>query len=145
MWFLITVILLFISKKRNNRKFTIFPSSVPQVQKKCRKNIQNENTKYICDLFPFVIFKREILTCMFTEQRSPFLIPIGEMDFFFFFFLLLLLLFCAVLLITVLFLFQKAAINNTLISKSDYVILCCEINKCIINVIIVKPWLFLWL
>ncbi len=68
---------------------------------------------------------------MFTEQRSPFLIPIGEMD--------LLLLFCAVLLITVLFLFQKAAINNTLISKSDYVILCCEINKCIINVIIVKP------
>ncbi len=42
------------------------------------------NTKYICDLFPFVIFKREILTWMFTEQRSPFLIPIGEMDFFFF-------------------------------------------------------------
>ncbi len=34
--------------------FTIFPISVPQVQKKCRKNIQN----------------------MFTEQRSPFLIPI---------------------------------------------------------------------
>ncbi len=48
---------------------------------------------------------------MFIEQRSPFLIPIEEMDFF------SLLLFCAVLLVTVLFLFQKAAINNTLISK----------------------------
>ncbi len=47
-------------------------------------------------------------------------------------------LFCAVLLVTVLFLFQKAAINNTLISK-DYVILCCEINKCVIIVIILKP------
>ncbi len=32
--------------------FTIFQSSVPQAQKKCRKNIQNENTKYICDLLP---------------------------------------------------------------------------------------------
>ncbi len=47
-------------------------------------------------------------------------------------------LFCAVLLVTVLFLFQKAAINNTLISK-DYVILCCEMNKCVIIVIILKP------
>ncbi len=33
---------------------------------KGRKNIQNENTEYICDLFPHVIFKREILTWMFT-------------------------------------------------------------------------------
>ncbi len=66
---------------------------------------------------------------MFTEQRSPFLIPIGEEDFF-----SLVLLFCAVLLVTVLFLFQKE-INNTLISSVN-VILCCEINKCII---IVKP------
>ncbi len=42
-----------------------------------------------------------------------FLIPIiGEMDVF-----SLVLLFCAILLVTVLFLFQKAAINNTLISK----------------------------
>ncbi len=41
-----------------------------------------------------------------------FLIPIGEMDFF-----SLVLIFCAVLLVTVLFLFQKAATNNTLISK----------------------------
>ncbi len=70
------------------------------------------NTKYICDLFPFVIFKREILSWMFTEQRSHILITIGEMDF-----LSLELLFCAVLLVTVLFLFQKAEINNTLISK----------------------------
>ncbi len=50
---------------------------------------------------------------MFTEQRSHFLIPIGEMDFFSPFVLFL----CAVLLVTVLFLFQKASINNTLISK----------------------------
>ncbi len=49
---------------------------------------------------------------MFTEKRSPFLIPIGEIDFF-----SLVLLFCAVLLVTVLFLIRKAAINNTLISK----------------------------
>ncbi len=42
-----------------------------------------------------------------------FLISIGEMDFFF----SLVLLFCAALLLTVLFPFQKAAINNTLISK----------------------------
>ncbi len=49
---------------------------------------------------------------MFIEQRSPFLIPIGEMDIF-----SLVLLFCAVLLVTVLFLFQKTAINNSLISK----------------------------
>ncbi len=41
-----------------------------------------------------------------------FFISIEEMDFF-----SLVLLFWAVLLVTVLFLFQKAAINNTLISK----------------------------
>ncbi len=52
---------------------------------------------------------------MFTEQRSPFIIPIGEMDFFY----SLVLLICAALLLTVLFLFQKAAINNTLISKES--------------------------
>ncbi len=36
-----------------------------------------------------------------------------------FFFYSLVLLFCAALLLTVLFLFQKAAINNTLISKES--------------------------
>ncbi len=46
------------------------------------------------------------------RAEVTFLIPIGEMDFF-----SLVLLFCAVLLVTVLFLFQKAATNNTLISK----------------------------
>ncbi len=46
------------------------------------------------------------------KAEVTFLIPIGEMDFF-----SLELLFCAVLLVTVLFLFQKAEINNTLISK----------------------------
>ncbi len=44
-----------------------------------------------------------------------FLIPIEEMDFF----NSLELLFCAALLLTVLFLFQKEAINNTLISKES--------------------------
>ncbi len=61
--------------------------------------------------FHLLFFKREKLASMFIEQRSPFLIPIEEMNFF------SLLLFCAVLLVTVLFLFQKTAINNTLISK----------------------------
>ncbi len=79
-----------LNKKLNSPSF---PSSVPQFQKKCRKNIQNGNTKYICEIFQFVIFNRD-----------------G-------FFFSLVLLFCAVLLVTVLFLFQKAAINNTLISK----------------------------
>ncbi len=46
------------------------------------------------------------------RAEVTFLIPIGEMDFF-----SLVLLFLDVLLVTVLFLFQKAAINNTLISK----------------------------
>ncbi len=50
---------------------------------------------------------------MFTEQMSPFIIPIEEM----FFYYSLVLLFCAALLVTVLFLFQMAGINNTLISK----------------------------
>ncbi len=50
---------------------------------------------------------------IFTEQMSPFLIPIGNRTFF----SLVFLLFCAELLVTVLFLFQKAATNNTLMSK----------------------------
>ncbi len=45
------------------------------------------------------------------RAEVTFLIPIEEMDF------SLVLLFWAVLLVTVLFLFQKAAINNTLISR----------------------------
>ncbi len=62
------VMVLFISKK--NRLFSKFCNSGP---KEMWKNIQNENTKYICGiLFPFVIFKREILTWMFIEQMSPF-------------------------------------------------------------------------
>ncbi len=50
---------------------------------------------------------------MFTEQMSPFLNSNGK-DVLLFVFCLLC---CAVLLFTVLFLFQKPAINNTLISK----------------------------
>ncbi len=60
---------------------------------------------------------------MFTEQRSPF--NSNRRDGFVY---SLVLLFCAALLLTVLFLFQKAAINNTLISK-EFVMLCCEINN----------------
>ncbi len=56
---------------------------------KFRKIIQNENTKYICDLFPFVIFKREILTDVYRADVT-FLIPIEEMDFFLFFSIIIL-------------------------------------------------------
>ncbi len=81
-------------------KSIFFSPSFQVLYLRSKRNVERIykiNTKYICDLFPFVIFKREILTWMFTEQRSPFLIPIGEMDFF-----SLELLFCAVLLVTVL-------------------------------------------
>ncbi len=61
------------------------------------------NTKYICDLFPFVIFKREILdmdvyraeVTFFNCNRRDGLFSLD-------------LLFGAVLLVTVLFRFQKA-------------------------------------
>ncbi len=66
-----------------------FPSSVPQVHKKCWKIIQNENTINICDLFPCVIFKREILTDVYRADVT-FLIPIEEMDFFLFFSIIIL-------------------------------------------------------
>ncbi len=49
----------------------MIPSSVAQVQKKCRKNIQNENTKYIFYLFAF-IFKREILTDVYRAAVTLF-------------------------------------------------------------------------
>ncbi len=52
---------------------------------------------------------------MFTEQMSPYLIQIEEMDFFY----SLVLLFCAALFVTVLFLFPEAAIYNTFISKES--------------------------
>ncbi len=58
---------------------------------------------------------------MFTEQ----LFNSNRRDGFFFYSLVLL--FCALLLVSVLFLFQKAAINNTLISK-----------KCLCDFYIVK-------
>ncbi len=37
----------------------------------------------MCELFPFVIFKREIMTDVYRADVT-FLIPIEEMDFFFF-------------------------------------------------------------
>ncbi len=36
------------------------------------------------------------------------------------------------------FLFQTAAINKTLYLKRVYAILCCEMNKCIIIIIIIS-------
>ncbi len=82
MWFILPVIVLFISKKI---KITIFPISVPQVQKKCRKNIQNENTKYICDVFHLLSSKRKWNTDMHVYRAEvTFLIWIGEIPCFFF-------------------------------------------------------------
>ncbi len=52
---------------------------------------------------------------MFTEQMSPFFHSNRRDGLLF----SLVLLFCAVLLVTVLLLFQKAAINNTFISKAS--------------------------
>ncbi len=72
----------------------------------------NQNIKYICVLFPFVIFKKELLTWMFTEQRSPFFIPIEEMEFFFFSIIIL----CCIIAYCVISV-SKAAIHNILISK----------------------------
>ncbi len=69
------------------------------------KNVQTENMTYFCDLFPFLIL-REILSWMFIEQRSPFLILMLRDGLLF-----------NIMLVTVLFLFQKLAINNTLTSK----------------------------
>ncbi len=44
--------------------------------------IQNENTKLICDLFPFVIFKREILTDVYRAEVTFIISIIGERDLF---------------------------------------------------------------
>ncbi len=69
------------------------------------KNVQTENIKNICDLFIFAIVKIEILSWMFTEQRSSFFFTSNGRDglLFVFYFLL----FCAALLVTVLFRFQN--------------------------------------
>ncbi len=45
------------------KKIYFFPSSVPQVQKKCRKNIPNENTKYICN-YTYNNYSIIILSCI---------------------------------------------------------------------------------
>ncbi len=44
--------------------------------------IQNENTKFICDLFPFVIFKREILMDVYRAEVTFIISIIGERDLF---------------------------------------------------------------
>ncbi len=54
-----------------------------------------------------LLFSREILSWMFTEQRSTFYSNGKDGLFFVFLLLLLLLLLCAVLLVTVLVLFQN--------------------------------------
>ncbi len=104
--------------------FTIFPSSVPQVQNKCRKNIVTSvpvshqrrpgNGGRTPALPRYRLIGPSCSSSAGSVYRAEvtFLIPIGEMDIF-----SLVLLFCAVILVTVLFLFQKAATNNTLIPK----------------------------
>ncbi len=82
----------------------LFPSSAPQVHKKCRKNIQNEKTKYFCDLFPFVIFKRQILTLHVYRADVTFLIPIEEIS------------------------VSKGSNKYNFNIYREFVILCCEIN-----------------
>ncbi len=74
----------------------------------------------MCDLLP-LIFSKGNTDMDVYRARVTFLFLIGEVDFF-----SLVLLFGAVLLVTVLFRFQKAAINNALISKR-VCILCCEL------------------
>ncbi len=79
------------------KTFTIFPSSVPQVHKKCRKIVQNEKCIY---LFPFVIDKYIYFLLLFSKGKYTdmdvyradvtFLIPIGEMDFFLFIIMIIL-------------------------------------------------------
>ncbi len=93
--------------------FPIFTSSVLQVQIKCRKNIKNESTKFICDLFPFVIFKREILTDVYRSEVT-FFIPIREMDFFFFSIIIL----CCIIVYSVISV-SKGSNKYTLISKES--------------------------
>ncbi len=67
-----------------------------------------------CDLFPFVIFKREYRQgCL--QSRVHLFNKKKEMDFFSFS-----ILFCAVSLVTVLLMFQKATINNNFISKEVF-------------------------
>ncbi len=69
----------------------MFPSSLPQVQKKC-KEVQTENTKYFCDFFfPFVIFKRGDTDMDVYRTEVTFLITLGEMDFLFVFIIIIIL------------------------------------------------------
>ncbi len=70
----------------------MFPNSLPQVEKHI-KNVQTENIKNLCHLFPLVIFKREIVMDVYRTEVT-FFIPMGEMDF-------CLLWFFAVFLVTV--------------------------------------------
>ncbi len=98
-------------KKIKNQNQKIFPSTVPQVHKKYRKKLPNENTKYICDLISICYFQK-INTDMFTEQRSSFFNSNRRDGLFFFFSRLLLL--CAVLLVTVL---QRWKVTNYIYSR----------------------------
>ncbi len=71
----------------------------------------NQNIKYICGLFPFVIFKREILTDVYRAAVTFF--NSNRRDGIFFFSIIILCCIIGYCVISV----SEAAIHNTLISK----------------------------
>ncbi len=50
----------------------MFPNSLPQVENKYFKNVQTENIKNLCHLFPLVIFKREIVMDVYRTEVTFF-------------------------------------------------------------------------
>ncbi len=78
MWFVIPVVVLFISLKM----FTIFPRSLPQVHKKCRNYTKWKHHKHLWSISICYIQKGN--TDSDVYRADVFLIPIEEMDFFFF-------------------------------------------------------------
>ncbi len=79
-----------IHKSKTNK---IFFSPCFQVlylrSKRNVKNVQTENTKYFCDFFPFVIFKRGDTDMDVYRTEVTFLITLGEMDFLFVFIIII--------------------------------------------------------
>ncbi len=98
-----------MSKNQQDFISPCFLNSLPRVEKFI-KNVQTENIKNFCDLFPFVIFKREILSWMFTEQRSSFFYSNGRDGLLFIIILCCIFGYCVISVL-------KPAINNPLISE----------------------------
>ncbi len=66
-------------------KFKKLSPSFQVLYLRSKRNVERlykMKTSNISDLFPFVIFKRDILTDVYSAEAT-FLIPIEEMDFFF--------------------------------------------------------------